>query len=112
VASSTGDLERAVQEAYKHYALQLMFNGQESIADQWTNPNITGAVPRPILLSGGGVPTSLVLICLLVWALGCLGLGLAYGARKRWADKFNGYSFHQYCTVHQIDLDLIFKPAF
>jgi hypothetical protein len=67
-----------------------MFNGQESIADQWTNPNITGAVPWPILVSGGGVPPLLVLICLLVWALGCLGLGLAYGARKRWADTFNG----------------------
>jgi hypothetical protein len=27
------DLERAVQEAYKHYALQLMFNGQKGIVD-------------------------------------------------------------------------------
>jgi hypothetical protein len=78
----TDDLQRAVEGAYKQYALQLMFSGQEF--NMWMNNGLTAAVPWPILVGGGGVPPLLVLVCLSAWAVGCLVLGVVYGTRKRW----------------------------
>ncbi len=73
-----------------------MFNGQEN--NVWLNPNITSSVPWPILTAGGdGVPPLLVLICLIMWAFGCVVLGLVYGERKRWSATFDGYAFQKFC---------------
>ncbi|KAF4611380.1 hypothetical protein G7Y89_g15634 [Cudoniella acicularis] len=105
----TADLQRGLEEAYKHYALQIMFSGQESDEDVWTNPSVTAAKKWPILVGGGGVPPLLVLAFLAVWAGGCAGLGLVYGLRKRWASTFNGYAFRRYCVETGSDPGLIFE---
>jgi hypothetical protein len=85
----TDDLVHAIQEAYKHYAVQLMFSGHDSSLDGWIQQNLTGAVQRSILVNGDGVPPLLVLICLLMWALGCAGLGIVYGVKERVDATFN-----------------------
>jgi hypothetical protein len=85
-------------------------DGQEF--DTWIQQNLTTAVPWPIIVGGGGVPPLLVLVCLSVWAVGCLVLGVVYGTRKRWGETFDGYSFSRYCEdVLKSDPNLILRKA-
>jgi hypothetical protein len=93
----------------KHYALALMFSEQESDRDIWISSTLTAAAAWPILVDGGGVPPLLGLVCLSVWAIGCLVLGLVYGTRKRWAAIFDGYAFRKYCEGTTINSDLILE---
>jgi hypothetical protein len=88
------DLQTVVLEAYKHYAVQLMFYGaQETWSDGYTN----AGVPWTLLQAGGGVPPVLIVVGLLIWALGCAFLSAFYGFRKRWADTVSDYYLHSYC---------------
>ncbi|KAH8772358.1 hypothetical protein BGZ57DRAFT_928757 [Hyaloscypha finlandica] len=96
---------------YDTYYLSCMQTDDlESDRDAWTNSNVAGTVSWPILVAGGGgVPPLLVLVCLLIWAVSCLVLGLVYGMQKRWAGTFDGYSFRRYCEGRQFDSSLIFE---
>ncbi|KIW81818.1 hypothetical protein Z517_04844 [Fonsecaea pedrosoi CBS 271.37] len=102
------DLQRALEEAYKHYALALMFYGQENTVDEWPNPTLNPTVKRPILVDGGGVPPLLVLVLFSIWASGCLVLGLAYGLRKRHSATFDTLAFyHQFRELRKADREHI-----
>ncbi|PVH83745.1 hypothetical protein DL98DRAFT_652209 [Cadophora sp. DSE1049] len=92
----TEDLVHAIQQAYKHYAVQLMYNGQEGPMDGWSHQNLTGAVERFVLVDGEGVPPLLVLICFVTWACGCVGLGLVYGMIRREDATFNASKYHEH----------------
>lgn len=106
----TDDLIRAVEGAYKQYALQLMFSDQEF--ETWVNDNLTAAVPLPIIIGGGGVPPLLVLVCLLAWAVSCTVLGVVYGTKKRSGETFDVYSLSRYCEdVLKSDLNIILRKV-
>ncbi|KAE9367502.1 hypothetical protein N431DRAFT_292207, partial [Stipitochalara longipes BDJ] len=92
------DLKTAILFAYQHYAVQLMYNGQEAIVNAWPNTKLNPAVPWTLLTSGGGVPPLLVLILMVIWAVGCSILGIWFGFRKRWGETFDYYSMYRYCT--------------
>ncbi|OAG43221.1 hypothetical protein AYO21_02507 [Fonsecaea monophora] len=101
------DLQRALEEAYKHYALALMFYGQENTVDEWPNPTLDPTVRRPVLVDGGGVPPLLVLVLFSIWASGCSVLGLAYGFRKRHSATFDTLAFCQFCKRRKADRERI-----
>lgn len=92
------DLIRAVAGAYKHYAVQVLFSGKDSPLDSWSHQNLTGAVERFVLVNGEGVPPLLVLICFLIWACGCVGLGLVYGTRRRADAVFDACKYHEHAN--------------
>jgi hypothetical protein len=92
------DLQRALQNAYRHVAIKLMYNQQDSLYQAWTQPDMTAAVPwRTLAKPDDGVPALLVLIMLSLWALGCVVLGLVYSFRRRWEDIFSVGSLYWYC---------------
>lgn len=90
------DLKRSVLLAYKTYAVQAIYNGQDGGQNGkdglWHSPNVKAAVASVTLTKGGGVPPLLVVILMLLWASGCMILGVVYGLRKRWAESLDGYS--------------------
>jgi hypothetical protein len=99
----TSDLRDAFVTAYQHYAIQLMFYGTNGGA-AWENDNVTTAAPWTILQAGGGVPPLLVVITILIWAVGCAGLSLAYGFKKRWAETFDDH--YLCCLCDEIHLNI------
>ncbi|KAH8748318.1 hypothetical protein BGZ57DRAFT_916017 [Hyaloscypha finlandica] len=104
------DLERAILEAYKQYAVQIMFGGQENVENQWNCPDLFTALSWAFLARADpGVPPIMISVVLSIWAVGCVGLGAAYGSRKRYAATFNGYSFSLYCRDKEINQDVIFR---
>ena len=103
----TPDLQSAIIDAYQHYAIQLMFLGEDTLNDTWSNDNVTAAVPWTLLKAGGGVPPLLIVVTTLLWALGCAGLSIVYGFRKRWADMFDDYHMYCFCTERR---DLALDP--
>jgi len=91
------DLKRSVLLAYKHYAVHAVYNGQDGGQSGkdglWHSPDVTAAVSSVTLAKGaGGVPPLLVVVLMLLWALGCVVLGVMYGLRKRWAEDLDGFS--------------------
>jgi hypothetical protein len=89
----TSELRDAFITAYQQYAVQLIF--YSTTGEALENDNVTTAVPWTILQAGGGVPPLLIVITILIWAVGCTGLSLVYGFRKRWAETFDDY--YRYC---------------
>jgi hypothetical protein len=86
------DLQRALQAAYKHVAVGLLYN-QRVLRYQawsaWRSDSITGAVPWTTPRAPGeAVPALLVLVALSIRALGCLVLGALYSFRRRWHPFF------------------------
>lgn len=91
------DLKRSVLLAYKHYAVQAVYNGQDGGQSRrdglWHSPDVNAAVASVTLAKdAGGVPPLLVVVLMLLWALGCMVLGVTYGLRKRWAEVLDGFS--------------------
>lgn len=105
------DLLRALQEAYKHYALQLMFHSQENRQGEWLHPTLNPALPWPLISNGDGLPALVVLVLLSLWAFGCITLTLAYGTRRRYAATFDMSSFYKFCRVRQIDPEEIINMS-
>ncbi|RFU24651.1 hypothetical protein B7463_g11686, partial [Scytalidium lignicola] len=90
------DLQRSILLAYKSYALQAIYNGDDGLLHDneiWQSPNLTTANLLPILdKNAGGIPPLLVLILMCLWAAGCAILCALYGLRKRWSERLDGYS--------------------
>lgn len=99
------DLKRALEAAYRHVAVALMYSQREMPYQSWNNANLTGAVPWTTLgAPGEAVPALLVLVLLSLWALGCMVLGLAYSFRKRWDAFLTTRSLYWYCkTTANVD---------
>jgi hypothetical protein len=91
----TPQLQDAFIAAYQQYALQLMF--YDTAGKPLENDNVTAAIPWTILQAGGGVPPVLVVITMVIWAVGCAGLSLLYGFRKRWAETFDDEYLYYFC---------------
>ena len=66
--------------------------------DAWSHQNLTGAVERFVLVDGEDVPPLLVLICFVIWACGCVGLGLVYGTRRRDEAVFNACKYREHAN--------------
>ncbi|KAK4039272.1 hypothetical protein C8A01DRAFT_47229 [Parachaetomium inaequale] len=81
------NLQRALESAYKHVAVAMLYSQREMPYQAWTSLNLTAAVSRALL----------VLVVLSLWALGCMALGLAYSFRKRWDAYFTTRSLYWYC---------------
>ncbi|TGJ80752.1 hypothetical protein E0Z10_g8015 [Xylaria hypoxylon] len=106
------DLQYALEEAYKHTALALMYSQQDSPVTAWTQPNLTAAEPWLELVSidDDGVPALLVLVLLVLWALGCVVLGVIYSFRERWDSYFSVKSLFWYCKRGEhLDLEEVMK---
>lgn len=90
------DLRRSILLAYKSYALQAMYNGDDGQLHDGVislNPNLTASRLLPSLdKDGGGIPALFVLILICFWAAGCATLSAVYGLRKRWSEELDGYS--------------------
>lgn len=92
----TPELQDAFVTAYQQYALQLMFYDTAGAALE--NDNVTIAVPWTILQAGGGgVPPLLIVVTMTIWAVGCAGLSLVYGFRKRFAETFDDHYLYCFC---------------
>jgi hypothetical protein len=91
------DLQRALLEAYKNAALQLMFSFQGSDFNSWSSSELSLAMPWTTLVSSAnGVPPLLILVCLAIWALSLAILGGLYSFRKRWEETFDTKSVYWY----------------
>jgi hypothetical protein len=96
--ASPEHLQRALESAYKHAAVTMLYTGREMPYQAWTSLNLTAAVPWTTLgAPREAVPVLLVLVLLSLWALGCMVLGLAYSFRKRWDAFFTTRSLYWYC---------------
>ncbi|KAI9786965.1 MAG: hypothetical protein M1839_005196 [Geoglossum umbratile] len=91
------DLQYALARAYQTYALQLMYDGEESLRFSYFNLNLTAARPAKTL-KAGKLPPLLILSFLSIWTLGCGILGACYGFKKRWAETLDGYSLFCFGT--------------
>jgi hypothetical protein len=107
----SADLANALIAAYQQYAIQLMFLGEKDGNEAWLNSQVTAAVPWTLLTSGGGVPPLFVVVTMLIWAVACAGLSLAYGFQRRWSDSFDDCYLYCYCRDLRLDpLDVIREP--
>ena len=88
-------LLRAVLRAQAVDAIQLMYDGIDSLDDAHVNPNLTSSKPGNVL-ERGDVPPGLVAAMYLIWAIGCVVLGCTYGFRRRWAENLDAYSFFRF----------------
>jgi hypothetical protein len=104
----TSELRDAFITAYQQYAIQLMFYRTNGGA-AWENHNVTTSTPWTILQAGGGVPPIFVIITMLTWALGCAGLSLAYGFKKRWAETLDDHYLYCLCEKMPLDISEILK---
>ena len=104
----TSELRDAFITAYQQYAIQLMFYRTNGGA-AWENHNVTTSTPWTILQAGGGVPPIFIIITMLIWALGCAGLSLAYGFKKRWAETLDDHYLYCLCEKMPLDISEILK---
>jgi hypothetical protein len=82
----TQGLLDAIVSAYHHYAVQIMFLNDNTPTDYWTHYGITASVPWSLLrASSNGVAPLFVVIVMMIWAVACSGLSLAFGFRRRLA---------------------------
>ena len=67
--------------------------------------DLVGSVPwTQLVAADNGVPPLLVLVMLLMWAVGCVVLGVLYSFRKRWDAYFSVRSMYWYCiTIAKLD---------
>jgi len=88
-------LLEAVMRAHAVDALQLMYDGVGTMDGARLDPNLT-ATQRGKILERGRVPAEVAAVLFLVWAAGCLALGLGYGFRRRWSATLDGYSLFRF----------------
>lgn len=69
-------LRRSIMQAYGIDALQLMYDGIYDFSDAWESRDLTSSKEGKVL-SLGIIPPAVVAALFLVWALGCLGSGIA-----------------------------------
>ncbi|KAH8428325.1 uncharacterized protein LDX57_006026 [Aspergillus melleus] len=84
------ELQKSVMLAHAIDALQLMYDGVDSFEHATINPDLSSSRPGKVLTSGV-VPALCPVVLFLVWATGCLLLGLRYGFVRRWSDTLDGY---------------------
>jgi hypothetical protein len=100
---SATDLQRALEEAYKQVAVALMYNRGEVPDTGWEQLTLAAAEPWTYVVPDGRLPPLLVLSLLLLWALGCMVLGVAYSFRRRWGAYFSVKSLYWYCKTTGLD---------
>ncbi|OIW33615.1 hypothetical protein CONLIGDRAFT_696198 [Coniochaeta ligniaria NRRL 30616] len=106
--ASAENLQLGLERAFQYAAASLMFSQFENRF--WTNPNLTaGILWTSLVLPEDSVPPLLVLVALVLWALGCVVLGLAYSFRKRWDAFFSVGSLYWYCKMVGVDPMLMMK---
>jgi hypothetical protein len=106
--ASAENLQLGLERAFQHAAATLMFSQFENRF--WTNPNLTAGIPwTKLVLPEDSVPPLLVLVALVLWALSCVVLGLAYSFRKRWDAFFSVGSLYWYCKMVGVDPILVMK---
>ncbi|KAK2879402.1 hypothetical protein FQN49_000920 [Arthroderma sp. PD_2] len=88
-------LVQSILQAHAVDALQLMYDGATGLNGAYLNPNLTSS-RRGKIIEPGVVPPALSTVLLLLWAVGCIVVGLAYGFRRRWSDTLDGYSLFRF----------------
>ncbi|KAK4243244.1 hypothetical protein C7999DRAFT_44899 [Corynascus novoguineensis] len=91
------NLQNALESAYKHVAIALIYNEPKAANMSWKTGNLTGAVPWTAL----GLPGE-----------GCMALGLAYSFRARWDAFFTTRSLYWYCKSACIEPMEVVKKSF
>ncbi|KAK2746280.1 hypothetical protein FQN55_005708 [Onygenales sp. PD_40] len=86
---------QAVIRAFGAEALQLMYDGMQGFELAYIHENLTDSKPGKIL-GPGSVPATAPIVLLIIWSVGCIVLGVAYGFRRRAADTLDGYSFFRF----------------
>jgi hypothetical protein len=98
------DLQRAVERAYQHVAVQLMYGEYENHQQVWSHANLTAAVPSKTLVpAGNSVPAILVLAALVLWALSCAVLTAVFSFRRRCDAFMSTASLYWYLKACQLD---------
>jgi hypothetical protein len=98
------DLQRALERAYQHVAVQLMYGEYENHQQVWSHANLTAAVPSKRLVpAGDSVPAILVLAALVLWAVGCVALTAVFSFRRRWDAFMSTASLYWYLKACQLD---------
>ncbi|KLJ11309.1 hypothetical protein EMPG_09758 [Blastomyces silverae] len=85
----------AVIRAFSVEALQLMYDGLQSLEGAYEHETLKASKPGKIL-GPGTIPSLIPLVLFCIWAVGCLVLGVTYGFRRRWAETLDGYSFFRF----------------
>lgn len=104
---TTETLRQAVEAAFHHTAISLMYGQLEN--KFWRHANLTAAVPWTTIVPANGVPPLLIMVALGIWALGCVVLGLMFSFRKRWDAFFSTGSMFWYCKMIGVDPEEVMR---
>ncbi|KAL3481018.1 hypothetical protein BJX99DRAFT_253999 [Aspergillus californicus] len=86
------DLQQSLMRAYAQSAFDIMYYGFDTFSPSNIANNITASHPGKVL-GPGVLPPHIPLVMLVIWATGCVILGLVYGFRRRRAETLDGYVF-------------------
>ncbi|KAF7589814.1 hypothetical protein BBP40_003623 [Aspergillus hancockii] len=89
------ELQQSVMLAHAMDAIQLMYDGVTSFQSAYENSNLTSSKKGKVLTLGV-VPPIAPAVLFLVWAAGCVTLGLGFGFGRRWSDTLDGYSLFRF----------------
>ncbi|PGH07838.1 hypothetical protein GX51_01548 [Blastomyces parvus] len=88
-------LLESVIRAFSVEALQLMYDGLLSLEGAYEHETLKASKPGKIL-GPGTVPSAFPIVLFIIWAVGCLVLGVTYGFTRRWAETLDGYSLFRF----------------
>jgi hypothetical protein len=90
-----GELQQSVMLAHAMDAIQLMYDGVTGFQSAYENANLTSSQQGKVLTLGV-VPPLVPAVLFIVWAAGCVILGLGFGFGRRWSDTLDGYSLFRF----------------
>ncbi|KAK2800119.1 hypothetical protein FQN51_006360 [Onygenales sp. PD_10] len=88
-------LYRSIMLAHAWDALRLMYDNSYTFESAHPYENVTGSRPSKIIGPGSVLPIYPGIL-LILWAFGCVVLGLVYGFRRRWSETLDGYSMFRF----------------
>lgn len=85
-------LLESIMRAHAVDAMQLMYDGINSLEKAYIHPNLTSSTPGKTI-GPGTIPPLVPIAFFSIWAVGCIILGCLYGFRRRWSETLDGFSF-------------------
>ncbi|OJD15252.1 hypothetical protein AJ78_04474 [Emergomyces pasteurianus Ep9510] len=89
-------LYQSIMRAHGWHALELMYDSSTyTFESAYVLLNATSS-RRNTVMGPGAIPPTPVGVLLIIWAVSCSVLGCAYGFRRRWSEKLDGYSMFRF----------------
>ncbi|OAX81907.1 hypothetical protein ACJ72_03752 [Emergomyces africanus] len=89
-------LYKSIMRAHGWHALELMYDSSSYISESaYVLSNTTGSRPSTVM-GPGALPPAPVGVLFVIWAVCSTVLGCAYGFRRRWSEKLDGYSMFRF----------------